>query len=127
MTTDPKVLIRRLKKQVLSLRRKEKAATQELKKVFSKMKVLGKAYERKAAANLKKMKTQMMKAQVGAYLKTAGEVERQVRQKVAAKQEMLGQILARVEKHFGAKTLPKKAKRARKAKASSKKRSPSRK
>ncbi len=121
MAKNTKTLIRRLKKQVRALHRKEKAASHQLQKTFRKIKALGKVYERKAAAHLRKMKAKVASAQAGAYLKSAREVEKHVKQKVHAKQKALGRVLSRFEKHFGAKlskTLQQKAKRVGKGKKS---------
>src|SRR5689334_11005647 len=113
MSKDSADLIRRLKKQVSNLHRKEKAAKTQLKKAFHKMKALGKAYEKKAEAKLKKLKVKMTAAQARAVQ----EVEKKVRQKVAGKQKVLDRILTRLEKHFGVKPEKASYKKAKRAKS----------
>jgi hypothetical protein len=126
MSKNSQLLIRRLKKEVATLRRREKLANQKLKKVFSKMKVLGKTYEKKAVLNLKKMKAGLIAAKAEAYFKAAHDVEQQIKQKMLSKQKNLTHLLSCVEKQFGV-TLSQvfSAKSAAKPKKSSRKRATS--
>ena len=119
MDKNTQDLIRRLKERVIILRRKEKTALRQLRKLFRKLKVLSKPYERKAAVKLKKMKAKLRLTQAKSFIKVASEVEKEIKKKVVAKQKVLNQVLSRFEKHFGAqliKRLHQKAKRLSKGK-----------
>jgi|GEM_PF-5564263 len=103
-TPNPQTIIRRLKKEVHLLHRKEKEAIHQLKNVFSELKDLSKAYEKQAVAKLKKAKTKLSTGQAGRFIKAIGEVEKRLLKKMGSKHQTLSGIVSNVEKHLAGKS-----------------------
>lgn len=97
------VLLKRLKKQVTALRRREENARNKLRAALHKVRGLSLAYKRKLAARAKVTKNKVVAAQAATYKRMAADIEKQLEKKVVAKGKALASAIVRVERLFANK------------------------
>lgn len=116
MATSKKdqALVKRLKKQVRLLKRKEEASRNKLRTAMRKMKKMGKAYKVKLAGKKRLIKNKVETAQSTTYAKIAAALERQLTKDIAAKGKSLSAAIAKLEKKTIAKFKKGLAKKKRK-------------
>jgi hypothetical protein len=115
-------LLKKLKKQVRVLQRKELQGRNKLRAALKKMRKLGKIYRGKLAGKVRSMKDKMAEMQASPYAKAAAEIERQMVKGIEAKGKSLRSALSRLEKKHIAKvikSIDKKKRKAGKSKKSS--------
>lgn len=100
---DQRLMLKKLKAQVVLLQRKEHASHHKLRAALRKMHKLGKVYKSKLARKLKNMKGKIAEAEAKVYVRVADDVERQMHKKVEAKERALGSVVAKFDKKFAAK------------------------
>jgi hypothetical protein len=116
------VILKKLKKQVRALQKKEEQATNKLRSALKKMRTLGHAYHTKLAAKARQMKGKIAEAQASTYAKAAVHLERQLLKGIDAKSKALESAITKIEKKHTAKlkkSLTKKGKKSGKAKNAS--------
>ena len=123
VTGSQKALLKRLKKQIRVLQRKETQARNRLRTTLKKMRKLGKTYKSKLVSKMRVMKNKIAETRAVTYAKVAADIERHMLKTLEAKGKSLKNLITKLEKKHISKTaklLTKKAgkvKKARKAKA----------
>jgi hypothetical protein len=118
-----RTILKKLKKQVRALQRKEQQARTKLKSALNKMRKLARGYQVKLAAKARQMKGKIAEAQATTYAKAALHMERQLIKGIDAKSKALESAITRIEKKHATKikkSLGKKSKMAGKAKKADK-------
>lgn len=122
---NQKALLKKLKKQVALLQRKEAKSRNQLKAALKKIRKLGRSYKVKLIGRMHAMKNKLVKTQAATYAKVAEDVGRQMQKGIEAKGKSLRSALHKFEKKYIAKLTKgiakkgKKAKKIRKTKKSS--------
>ena len=125
MAINQRALLKKLKKQLSVLQRKEKHGRNQLRAAFKKLKKMGRAYKSKLASKVRMMQGKIAEARFSTYAKVAADLERQVLRTIQSKGKFLASAIAKIEKkHLGKlkKNIAKKGKKGglRKAKPKSK-------
>lgn len=116
---NQKALLKKLKKQVRTLQRREAQSRNKLKTALKKIRKLGRSYKSKFVAKVRAMKGKISEAQASTYAKVAADVERQLKKGIEAKGKSIRSALAKFEKKYISKMtkgLAKKGKKAGKSK-----------
>ncbi len=100
---NQKALIKKLKKQVRILKRKEEQSRNKLRAALKKAKKVGKTYKSKLARKMRMMKGKLAEAQAAGYAKVATDVERQMLKGIEAKAKVLKSAISKAEKKHIAK------------------------
>lgn len=95
-----KVLLKKLKKQVGVLQRKETQTRNKLRAALKKIRKLGHSYENRLATKMQAMKDKLADTQASTYAKVAMDIERQLKKSVEAKASMLKSMVDKLEKKF---------------------------
>lgn len=118
---NQKALLKKLKKQVRLLQRKEEQGRNKLRTALKKMRKLGRSYKTKISKKLRTMKNKIVEAQAETYYKVATDIEREMLKGIDAKSKALKSSIHRLEKKHIAKltkSIAKKGKKLGKGKAS---------
>ncbi len=112
-----KAMIKRLKKQVRMLQKKEEKAKNKLKTALKKMRTLSRSYKSKLTKKIRQMKGKMADVQATTYAKAAVHFERQLLKGIDAKSRALESALTKIEKKHVAKLKKSLAKKGKARKA----------
>lgn len=93
-----KLLLKKLKKQISDLQRKEEHGKNKLKAALKKLHKLSKTYKSKMASQIRIMKVKVDEARSSAYAKVAAEIERQLMKGIAAKGKSISNAIDKLEK-----------------------------
>ncbi|RDI44815.1 hypothetical protein [Aquicella lusitana] len=93
-----KVLLKKLKKQVRTLQRKEAQSRNKLRAALKKIRKLGRAHKTKLLRKARLMKAKIAETQAATYAKVAGEIENQLQKNIDAKSKSLQTALNKFEK-----------------------------
>lgn len=93
-----KALIKKLKKQVKNLQKKEEHNREKLKIALHKIKKLGRSYKFNLSSKMRTMKDKIAEAEASAYSKVAAELERQMIKNIEAKTKTLKVAINKLEK-----------------------------
>lgn len=110
-----RTILKKLKKQVRALQRKEQQARTKLKSALNKMRKLARGYQVKLAAKARQMKGKIAEAQATTYAKAALHMERQLIKGIDAKSKALESAITKLEKKHVAKLKKNLAKKGKKA------------
>ena len=91
-------LLKKLKKQVRDLQKKEEISRNKLRAALDKVRKLGRAYKRKLASKMHVMKSRIAKSHATAYAKIAADIERQMLKSIEAKSRAIALAVAKLEK-----------------------------
>ena len=108
-------LLKKLKKQVRSLQRKEERSRNQLKAALKKARQLGKAYKSKLATNMRVMKNKLAASHASTYAKVAADVQRQMLKSVEIKGRVLKSSIQKLEKKYITQLTKSIAKKAKKS------------
>lgn len=88
------ILLKKLKKQVSTLKRKEKMARNKLRAALSKAKKIAKAYERKLEKKTKDAKAKIVAVEAAVYTKLANSIKKKAEgtKKAAKKKRSVSRI-----------------------------------
>ena len=112
--TNHHALIKKLKKQVALLQKKEEQGRKQLHVAIKKMEKHGKLYKTKLAKQMRLMQAKIAKSKSTAYAKAVSDLEVKMLRGVASKAKALANAAKRIEKkHFAklARAIAKKSKR----------------
>jgi hypothetical protein len=121
---DHKLLLKKLKKQVYVLRKKEEQSRNKLRTALKKIRKLGRAYKSKLSSRVRLLHGKMAQTQASVYAKVAADLERKIQKSAEAKGKALTSAIVKVEKkHLAklAKGIAKKGKQIGKVKKVTKK------
>lgn len=113
-------LVRKLKKQVRVLQRKEALAKTRLRAALTKIGKLGKSYKSRLASSMRAMKHRIADTEAATYAKAAISIERHIVKDIEAKGKAIKSAVARIEKKHAAKLMKNLAGKSRKAASSRK-------
>lgn len=102
-TKKQKALLKKLKKQVRVLQRKEEQARNKLSSALKKMRKLGRTYKSKLASKVRLIKGKIAEIQSTTYAKVASDLERQLLKGIEAKGKALRTAIMKLEKKHIAK------------------------
>ncbi len=114
-----KMMLKKLKKQVRMLQRKENQAKNKLKSAIKKMNKLNRSYQKKLVEKARMMKEKITAAQAATYAKAAVRMERHLLKGIDAKSKALESVLTKFEKKHVAKLKKGMAKKGKKSAKSS--------
>lgn len=97
------LLIKKLKKQVALLQKKEERGRKELRSALKKMHQHGKVYKNKLAKKMKAMQSKIEATKTSAYAKAVSDLEIRMLKGVAGKARALASAAARIEKRHAAR------------------------
>ena len=121
--TNQKVSIKRLKKQVRVLQKKEERSRHQLRAALKKIHKLAHSYKIKLANKLNEMKAKIAETEFASYAQAASDLQQQMLKSVNKKSKALKSVIGRFEKRLikSKKTIkPKKKKTITKKAASGK-------
>lgn len=95
---NQKALLKKLKKQVRLLQRKEEQGRNKLRTALKKIRKLGRSYKTKISKKLRTMKNKIVEAQAETYYKVAADIEREMLKGIEAKSKALKSSIHRLEK-----------------------------
>lgn len=98
-----KASLKKLKKQVRVLQRKEEQSRNKLKAALMKARKLGKAYKIKLKGKMRVMRGKIAEMQSSTYGKFAVDLERQLLKGIEKKTKSLAQALSKIEKKHALK------------------------
>lgn len=116
---NDKLLLKRLKKQVRTLQRKEEQTRNKLRVALKKIRKLGRQYKSKLSSKMRAMKGKIAEVQSTTYIKVAADLERKLLKGIEAKSKALKLAIAKIEKKHLTKLtkgVVKKGRRVRKVK-----------
>jgi len=93
-------LLKKLKKQVRSLQRKEERSRNQLKAALKKAHKLGRVYKSKLASKIRVMKNKMAASHASAYAQVAADVQRQMLKSVETRSKALKASIQKLEKKY---------------------------
>lgn len=100
---NQKALLKKLKKQIRMLQRKEEQSRNKLKAALMKARKLSRAYKIKLRGKMRVMKSKIAEAQSSTYGKLAADLERQLIKGIERKAKSLASALSKIEKKHAAK------------------------
>jgi len=112
-------MVKKLKKQVQDLAKKEVRAKNKLRSLLVKMRKVNRSYKAKLAEKMRMMKTKVAEAQSSSYAKAVMHLEKQMLHGIETKGKALASALHKIEKKYAIKlkkSIAKKAKKSRKSK-----------
>jgi hypothetical protein len=112
---NSKTVLKKLKKQVRVLEKKEEQAKNQLRTALKKIRKLGRVYRSKLAVKARQMKGKIAEAQATTYVKAAVHLERQLLKGIDAKSKALESAITKLEKKHVAKLKKNLAKKGKKA------------
>lgn len=95
---DHKQLLKKLKKQVSVLQRREEQSKNKLKAALTKLRKLTRTYKTKLASNVRIMKVKIGQAQSSTYAKVANDIEKQLMKGIVAKGKKITSAIGKLEK-----------------------------
>lgn len=110
-------VLRKLKKQIIALQKKEEAARAQLRVALMKVKKLGKAFKRELDLKAKHVKAKVAAAESELCIKIANDIEHRLKKQVVAKTKAMSSAIEKFEKQFAtglAKAIKSKAKKIKK-------------
>jgi hypothetical protein len=117
-----KASLKKLKKQVRVLQRKEEQSRNKLRAALMKARKLSRIYKIKLKGKMRVMKSKLAELQSSTYGKLAADLERQLLKGIEKKTRSLAQALSKIEKKHAAKLtkgISKKSKKKKKTKKDS--------
>ena len=117
MVVNHEMLVRKLKKQVKLLQRREEIARSEIRSALKKASKLGKVYKSRLVKKVHVMKGKMASAEAVAFVKAAADLERRLLKNIETKTKAFATALVKIEKAHAthlAKCLSRKARTTRK-------------
>lgn len=110
--------LKRLKKKVRVLQKKEERSRQELRAALKKIRKLSHSYKIKLAAKIHKMKEKIAETQLTAYARAVSDLQQQIVKSVNEKSELLKAAIRKFENKYqlSASLVPKKKKKPAKKK-----------
>jgi hypothetical protein len=110
--------LKKLKKKVRVLQKKEERSRQELRAALKKIHKLGHSYKVKLAAKLHKMKEKIAETQLSAYARAVSDLQQQIVKSVNEKSKLLKAAIRKFEKKhkLSASLTPKKKRKPAKKK-----------
>lgn len=97
------LMLKKLKKQVRELQKKEETAKKKLKIALAKIRKLSKSYKSKLNSKIRMVKGKMAEAEASTYAKTAVHLERQILKGIESKGKAIASALSKIEKKYAAK------------------------
>lgn len=108
-----KLMIKKLKKQVNLLQRKEEQSRNKLRAALKKLKKLGRSYKTKMAVKMRAMKGKLSSAKGSAYAKVAADIERKLIKGIESKSKAIASAISKIEKKHTSKFTKGVAKKAK--------------
>jgi len=109
---DHKLLLRKLKKQVRALQKKEEAAKNQLRVALLKIRKLSRAYKVRLAARLRASKARITEAK-SSYAKAAEEIERQLVKGIETRGKALASAISKIERKYATRLKRKMSKKSK--------------
>ena len=113
VSKNHRALLKKLKKQVSMLQRKEKQTRDKLHSALKKMRKIGRVYKTKLANKMRMMKAKLAEGRALTYAKVAVDLERQLLKGIENKAKALAKAASKVEKQHAAKLAKSLAKKGR--------------
>lgn len=116
-----KASVKKLKKQVKTLQKKEAKSRDQLKTAVNKMRKLGKAYKNKLASKVRVMKKKLNTSQLATYYNVAANLEQQMTKAIHEKIKAISAAISSIDKSDSPKKSSVKKKKKVKARKAVKK------
>ena|SRR3990167_6645807 len=117
---EQRVLIKKLKKQIQRLQRKEEKGRHQLEAAFQKIRKVSRIYKNKLAIKVQFIKNKLAQMRASTYMGVAKNLEQQLLKNIEGKAKTLTSIIARLEKKHMAKLAKEIIKKGRKVKKTKK-------
>ncbi|VVC76303.1 hypothetical protein AQUSIP_16120 [Aquicella siphonis] len=120
VASDHHLILKKLKKKIRLLERKEELARIRLRQALARIRKLSRSYKSKLASKSRRMKAKVAEVQASTYVKSAQEMERHMLQGIETKGRALASALIKIEKKYATrlkKSLARKGKRNGKSKS----------
>lgn len=112
---DHRQEVKRLKRKLALLQKKEEKSQRRLKAALIKIRTLSKSYQSKLAKNIRVMRIKIGRVKASTYVKAADDIQRHLIKGIASKDKSLRSAIVKVEKKHIAKLAKDMAKRVKKS------------
>ena len=117
---EQRVLIKKLKKQIQRLQRKEEKGRHQLEAAFQKIRKVSRIYKNKLAIKVQFIKNKLAQMRASTYMGVAKNLEQQLLKNIEGKAKTLTSMIARAEKKHMTKLAKEIIKKGRKVKKTKK-------